>query len=131
MAPKSQGVCYATYSGDLAPAFLVLGAEVELAGPQGRRWAPLCELYRWFCDRRRRAREVRHGDGKTFLALRPLEFIVRVRAPLLDAQGVPLRTGFDKFSVRRAIEYPVASVAVALRRDGERLDGVARRLHRA
>src|SRR5262249_38348256 len=28
VAPKSRGVCFATFSGDLAPALLVLGAEV-------------------------------------------------------------------------------------------------------
>ena len=41
MAPKSRGVCFATFSGDLAPALLTLGAEVELAGPHGRRTLPL------------------------------------------------------------------------------------------
>ena len=35
VAPKSRGVCFATFSGDLAPAFLTLGAEVDLAGPDG------------------------------------------------------------------------------------------------
>ena len=32
VAPKSRGVCFATFSGDLAPALLTLGAEVDLAG---------------------------------------------------------------------------------------------------
>ena len=47
VAPKSRGVCFATYSGDLAPALLTLSAEVDIAGPQGRRTIPLREtLYR-------------------------------------------------------------------------------------
>ena len=36
VAPKSRGICFATFSGDLAPALMTLGAEVELAGPAGR-----------------------------------------------------------------------------------------------
>jgi 4-hydroxybenzoyl-CoA reductase subunit beta len=30
-----------------------------------------------------------------------------------------LRSGYDKIRIRRSIEYPVASVAVALRREGD------------
>ena len=37
VAPKSRGVCFATFSGDLAPALLALDAEVDIAGPAGRR----------------------------------------------------------------------------------------------
>ena len=36
VAPKSRGVCFATFSGDLAPALLTLGAEVDIAGPAGQ-----------------------------------------------------------------------------------------------
>lgn len=45
VAPKSRGVCFATFSGDLAPALLTLGAEVDIAGPEGRRTVPLASLY--------------------------------------------------------------------------------------
>src|SRR5204863_78311 len=45
VAPKSRGVCFATFSGDLAPALLTLGAEVDIAGPAGRRSMPLAALY--------------------------------------------------------------------------------------
>src|SRR3982074_2583425 len=37
VAPKSRGVCFATFSGDLAPALLTLNAEVDLVGPAGKR----------------------------------------------------------------------------------------------
>ena len=40
VAPKSRGVCFATFSGDLAPALMTLGAEVDLAGARGRRTLP-------------------------------------------------------------------------------------------
>jgi 4-hydroxybenzoyl-CoA reductase subunit beta len=112
VAPKSHGVCFATFSGDLAPALLTLAAEVELAGPQGRRTLPLNDLYIGYA---------RHdsgtGDGKNFLALKPGEIVTSVRA----AKTPDLRSAYDKIRIRRSIEYPVCGVAVALRRDGDRL----------
>jgi 4-hydroxybenzoyl-CoA reductase subunit beta len=108
VAPKSRGVCFATFSGDLAPALLVLGAEIELAGPDGARRLPLAELYIG------RARQGGGGDGKNYLALKPGEMVARVRAPA--APG--LSSGYDKIRIRRSIEYPVAGVAAALKREG-------------
>jgi 4-hydroxybenzoyl-CoA reductase subunit beta len=113
VAPKSRGVCFATFSGDLAPALMTLDAEVDLAGPDGRRTIPLRELY---------IGHARHdgsaeGDGKNFLALRPGELVTAARA--LKVPG--LNSGYDKIRIRRSIEYPVAGVAAALRRDGETL----------
>jgi 4-hydroxybenzoyl-CoA reductase subunit beta len=112
VAPKSHGVCFATFSGDLAPALLVLGAEVELAGPAGRRTLPLRDFYIGHARH-----DTASGDGKNYLALKPGEIVVAVRAK--RAPG--LRSGYDKIRIRRSIEYPVAGVAVALRRDGTRL----------
>jgi 4-hydroxybenzoyl-CoA reductase subunit beta len=109
VAPKSRGVCFATFSGDLAPALMTLGAEVDLAGPRAKRTLPLKDLY---------TGDARHdgsgrGDGKHYLALAPGELVTAVRA-----KAVPgLRSGYDKIRIRRSIEYPVAGVAVALRRE--------------
>jgi 4-hydroxybenzoyl-CoA reductase subunit beta len=116
VAPKSRGVCFATYSGDLAPALLTLGAEVDLAGPEGRRTVPLASLYIGHARQDQRVTETM-GDGKFFLALRPGEFVVAVRARNAPA----LRSCYDKLRIRRSIEYPVAGVAVALRREGDAL----------
>jgi 4-hydroxybenzoyl-CoA reductase subunit beta len=113
VAPRSRGVCFATFSGDLAPALMTLDAGVDLAGPDGRRTLSLKDLY---------IGDARHdgsgrGDGKRYLALAPGELVVGVRA-----RAVPgLRSGYDKMRIRRSIEYPVAGVAVALRRDGDAL----------
>jgi 4-hydroxybenzoyl-CoA reductase subunit beta len=116
VAPKSRGVCFATFSGDLAPALLTLGAEVELLGPEGARRLPLAELY---------IGHARHdgsgGDGKRYLSLLPGEMVTAVRARAIPG----LRSGYDKIRIRRSIEYPVAGVAVALRRAG----GVLAELH--
>ena len=116
VAPKSRGVCFATFSGDLAPAFLTLGAEVNIAGPAGRRTLPLDKLYIGFARQDQPVTETL-GDGKYFLSLRPGEFITGVRAK--NTPG--LRSGYDKIRIRRSIEYPVCSVAVALSREGDAL----------
>jgi 4-hydroxybenzoyl-CoA reductase subunit beta len=116
VAPKSRGVCFATFSGDLAPALLTLGAEVDLAGPQGRRTVPLNSIYIGFARQDVPITETM-GDGKYFLSLRPGEFVTAARAK--NTPG--LRSAYDKIRIRRSIEYPVAGVAVALRRDGKNL----------
>lgn len=102
VAPKSTS-CFATFSGDLAPALLVLDAEVEIAGPGGRGSMPLSELYT--------------GDGRDYLALGKEDMVCAV-----TARATPgLKSGYDKIRVRRSIEFPLAGVAVALARDGDRL----------
>ena len=106
-------MCFATFSGDLAPALMTLGAEVDLVGPRGKRTLPLQQLY---------IGHARHdgsaeGDGKHYLALQPGELVTAVRAKHTPG----LRSAYDKIRIRRSIEYPVAGVAVALRRDGDTL----------
>jgi 4-hydroxybenzoyl-CoA reductase subunit beta len=116
VAPKSRGVCFATFAGDLAPALLTLGAEVDIAGPQGRRTIPLEKLYIGFARQDVPVTETQ-GDGKFYLSLRLGEIVTAVRA-----KNIPgLRSAYDKIRIRRSIEYPVASVAVALRKDDGRL----------
>ena len=62
VAPQGQR-CHAAFSGDLAPALLVLGAEIDIVGAQGVRRIPLGELY--------------VEDGKAHLALADGELVVR------------------------------------------------------
>jgi 4-hydroxybenzoyl-CoA reductase subunit beta len=114
VAPKSRGVCFATFSGDLAPALLTLDAVVDLIGPAGRRTLPLNSLYIGYARQKQPITET-HGDGKYYLALRPGEFVAAVRAT--NTPG--LRSAYDKIRIRRSIEYPVAGVAVALTREGD------------
>jgi len=103
VAPKSR-ICYATFSGDLAPALAVLDdAQIEIAGAQGARTLPLDSLYT--------------GDGERYLALEPDELVVAVRARRPPA----LRTGYDKVRVRQSIDYPLAGVAAGVVREGDRL----------
>jgi 4-hydroxybenzoyl-CoA reductase subunit beta len=116
VAPKSRGVCFATFSGDLAPALLILDAEVDIAGPAGARTMPLAALYIGHARQDEPVTETR-GDGKYYLALRRGEVVTGVRAKNTPAQ----RSAYDKIRIRRSIEYPVTGVAVALRRDGDTL----------
>ena len=116
VAPKSRGICFATFSGDLAPALLILDAEVDIAGPAGRRIMPLADLYIGYARQDEPVTETR-GDGKYYLALRPGEIVTAVRAKNAPA----LRSAYDKIRIRRSIEYPVTGVAVALRREREAL----------
>ncbi len=116
VAPKSRGVCFATFSGDLAPALLTLGAEVDIASAVGKRTIPLEKLYIGFARQDVPVTETQ-GDGKYFLSLRPGEIVTAVRAK----NTRNLRSAYDKIRIRRSIEYPVAGVAVALRKENGKL----------
>jgi 4-hydroxybenzoyl-CoA reductase subunit beta len=116
VAPKSQGVCYATFSGDLAPALLTLNAEVDIAGPAGSRTLPLNRLYIGYARQDEPISETR-GDGKFFLSLRPGELVTAVRA-----RNTPgLRSAYDKISHPPLDRVSGRRRAVALCRDGEKL----------
>jgi 4-hydroxybenzoyl-CoA reductase subunit beta len=95
--------CHAAFSGDLAPALLALGAEVELVASRRTRCIGLENLYR--------------DDGAAHLTIAADEVLARV---LLSAPPPGLVSGYRKASVRGAIDFPLAGVACALSvRDGE------------
>lgn len=98
--------CYATFSGDLAPALLALDADVELAGPDGERRLPLAQLYDL------------GGDGIRRTALRPGELLVAVHLPPSAAQR---RSTYAKLRVRPSFDFPELGVAAAAEWDGDRL----------
>ncbi len=99
VAPNSDR-CWACYSGDLAPALLVLGAEVDITGPSGNRREPLGALYA--------------GDnGMNYLKLVPGDLLVSVEVPF----EAGWTAGYDKVRVRGAIDFPLAGIAVALKRE--------------
>ena len=99
VAPQGQR-CHAAYTGDLAPALLVLGAEIDIAGAKGQCRIPLSELY--------------VEDGKAHLALADGELIVAVHLP-----PKPPVSGYEKVRTRAAIDFPLAGVAVALAASGK------------
>ncbi|MGO9517019.1 MAG: FAD binding domain-containing protein [Candidatus Korobacteraceae bacterium] len=89
--------CWATFSGDTPPALLCLGAEIEIAGPNGVRRTPLSEFY--------------VNDGIVRLHLAPNELVTCVHLPESSAGW---RGSYQKLRVRGSIDYPLAGVAVAL-----------------
>jgi len=90
--------CWATFSGDSAPALLCLNAELEIAGPSGVRRTPLSEFY--------------VNDGIVRLHLASDEIVTRVYLPESSAGW---KGSYLKLRVRGSIDYPLAGVAVALK----------------
>lgn len=104
---KKGDTCVAAYSGDLAPALLVLDAEVEIATTTGRRRRPLAGLFR--------------EDGKNWLDLDPADLLVAVHVP--PPSGI--RSGYLKSRIRQSMDFPLAGVAAALRCEGEAIASLA------
>lgn len=94
--------CHAAFSGDLAPALIALGAEVEIVGPAGTRRTSLADLY--------------VEDGRAHLALAEGELVTAVHLP---PAAPPSR--YQKVRVRGAIDFPLAGVAVALACEGDHI----------
>src|ERR1700692_621699 len=99
--------CWAAFSGDTPPALLCLNAAIEIAAPNGTRQIPLDEFYT--------------GDGENYRRLLPSELVTRIFLPdtSTDYRGVS-RT----LRARGALDYPLAGIAVALKRsNGHVADG--------
>lgn len=93
--------CYATYHGDIAPVLMVLGAEAAILGPGGVRRIAIDTLFR--------------EDGANTLTLGADEVLAAVVLPPADGR----RIGYAKARVRDAVDFPLAGIAAALRRDGD------------
>ncbi len=91
--------CWAAFSGDTPPALLCLNAEIEIASANGVRRIPLQEFYT--------------GLGDTYRRLQPGELVTRI---FLPASAAGYRGVYRKLRVRGSIDYPLAGVAVALKR---------------
>ena len=103
VAKKSKR-CYAAFSGDVAPALIALGAEIEILGPNGSRRVAIADFYR--------------DDGMAWLTLAADELLTGVHIPLCDGWT----TAYEKVRVRGAIDFPLAGIAVALKRKGDTLE---------
>jgi 4-hydroxybenzoyl-CoA reductase subunit beta len=92
--------CWATFSGDTPPALLCLNAELEIIGPKNVRRLPLKDFY--------------SGVGDAHLKLDPDEMITRV---FLPASSAGWKGSYMKLRVRGSIDYPLAGVAVAFKKN--------------
>jgi 4-hydroxybenzoyl-CoA reductase subunit beta len=91
--------CWAAFSADTPPALLCLNAQIEIVGPSGKRRVPLLDFYT--------------GDGVEYRRLLPTELVTRV---FLPAESADYRGVYRKLRVRGSIDYPLAGVAVAMKR---------------
>ncbi len=99
--------CIALYPGDLACAFAALDARVELAGPDGARAIAVEDLHR-------------PAEGRPHIetTLRPGEIITGFSVP---AAPWTRRSLYLKIRDRASYEFALASAAVALDLDGDRV----------
>lgn len=91
--------CWAAFSADTPPALLCLDAEIEIVSPAGSRRIALADFYT--------------GLGDAYRRLRPTELVTRV---FLPARSAGFRGVYRKLRVRGSIDYPLAGVAVAMKR---------------
>jgi 4-hydroxybenzoyl-CoA reductase subunit beta len=96
--------CWAAFSGDTPPALLCLNAEVEVAGSTGSRRLALRDFYT--------------GEGDDYRKLQPNEILTRV---FLPAEAADYRGVYRKLRIRGSIDYPLAGVAVAIKRSNGRI----------
>ena len=93
VAPKGNR-CRAAFSGDLAPALMALGSEIEIAGPSGSRRIQLADFYQ--------------EDGADHLKIAAGEIVVAVHLPPPGPTS-----DYEKIRVRDSIDFPLAGIAVA------------------
>jgi 4-hydroxybenzoyl-CoA reductase subunit beta len=91
--------CWATFSGDTPPALLCLDAQIEIASASSTRRIPLRDFYT--------------GEGDAYRKLQPEELVTRVFLPRTSAG---YRGAYRKLRIRGSIDYPLAGVAVALKK---------------
>jgi len=98
--------CWAVFSGDTPPALLCLNTEIEIASAHGTRRLPLQDFYT--------------GLGDDYRKLQPNELVTRV---FLPASAADYRGIYRKLRVRGSIDYPLAGVAVVMKRSSNGKSG--------
>ena len=99
--------CWAAFSADTPPALLCLDAEIEIVSAAGARRIPLCDFYT--------------GDGATHRKLQPQELLTRIFL-LRGATGY--HGTYRKLRIRGSIDYPLAGVAVAMRKSNGHVEDI-------
>jgi len=94
--------CFAVFSGDLAPALIVLGAKIKLVSVKGERTLLLKDYYT--------------GDGAKPFTREPEEILVKVEVPALPKKAMGC---YLKYRIRRSIDFPLAGVATLVTLDNQ------------
>jgi xanthine dehydrogenase YagS FAD-binding subunit len=96
------GPSYATHPSNAAVALLALGASFVLEGPQGTRTVPAAEFF-----------TPPSHDAERENQLAPGELLLEIAVP-----GAHSRSTYDEVRERAAFDWPLVSVAAALRLEG-------------
>ena len=99
--------CWAAFSGDTPPALLCLNAEIEIATDSATRRIPLRDFYT--------------GEGDDYRRLRPGELVTKI---VLPSSSSGYRGAYRKLRVRGSIDYPLAGVAVAVKRSNGHIEDI-------
>jgi 4-hydroxybenzoyl-CoA reductase subunit beta len=99
--------CWAAFSGDTPPALLCLGAEIEIASATHSRRIPLGDFYT--------------GEGDNYRKLQPNELLTKV---ILPRSSYGYRGIYRKLRVRGSIDYPLAGVAIAMKRSNGHIEDI-------
>jgi 4-hydroxybenzoyl-CoA reductase subunit beta len=92
--------CQAVYQGDLGPVLIALRAEVKIASTNGEKIVPLAEFFT--------------GRGEKPNVLKADEILVEVRIP---PSGEGAAGAYEKLRVREGMDFPMAGVAVMVKRN--------------
>ena len=95
--------CVATFSSDSAPMLVAVDAKYELEGKNGKRIVESSDFY------------THDGIKRNFKD--ESEIITKIKIPKTTAN---LKTGYEKIRVRDTFDYPLVSVAAALKIDKDK-----------
>jgi 4-hydroxybenzoyl-CoA reductase subunit beta len=97
--------CWAAFSGDTPPALLCLNAGIEIASAANSRRIPLRDFYT--------------GEGDNYRRLQSNELITKI---ILPHSSSGYQGQYRKLRVRGSIDYPLAGVAVAIKRSNGHIE---------
>jgi xanthine dehydrogenase YagS FAD-binding subunit len=103
----SGDICFIVHPSDTAPALAALNAELEIAGPGGKRTLPAAEFH-----------VLPEDDVMRETWLEPGEIVTAVRLP---PPPPGLKSAYRKVRARRSWDFALAGAALALQFDGDRV----------
>jgi 4-hydroxybenzoyl-CoA reductase subunit beta len=106
-AVKGGEQCFALAVGDTVPALIALDAELSIIGPSGGRQIPVAKFYT--------------GNGRKPYRLDDDELVCAIE---LSASSDGWRNGFLKKSVRGAVDFALAAMAIRLRPNGRKVEDI-------
>ena len=111
-AVKGSPSCRAYFAADTAPALIAHQASITIVSTEGQRSIKLKDLYT--------------GDGKTPHNLKSTEIISGITIPLPEKMnGLTTTSVYQKLRLRKAIDFPLAGVAVSLTAKAGRCEDIS------